>query len=802
MQPVWVLSVDLQTKTATFQSGLADAARSARGAFTEIRSGSGEMGKHVNYNMMEARHSVMMLGEEFGIHLPRALTSFIASIGPIGAALEAAFPFLAIAVGATILIEHLVKMREAGEKLTADQLNFGVVANNVFNSLDEKIIQAQIRADELRHDHLGALKGALELIERQSMQELVHEFEELDKAADTVFKDLEGHWYKLGIGADGAKHALDEFKREYNKALSAGTPEGDKEAGDLLAGTLKTAQDVLKAQQTIRANRASGGGQTDDSFAAEQTLRAHKASLTVTDAEIAAQEEIVSTLLRQVGVQERVNKLKETNKGNARTSTGNEEAARRAEAARQEAETMQRLGQMSIAADKATADASLAVHHASLEQRLESDIDFAGRERDVKLAANAAEIAALDRSGKDYTNQLKALQEKALEINQDYDTKVAELKARSSVEVYNRDLRDLESYERTQVEMTRKGSAERLQAIEDALTVEEALELQDTNFYRELLNMRAETTRQATEEEAKQREEAAREEADQEEKMGLLALAAYRQRLATWESAGHINDARRISDATRLADMEYGIKKAALDKEIQGLDKSGKDYLNHLKQLQDKEKQLTQQHENEITAIKERAEEERNTRIKDAEDRFNGAIAQGLTQVLMGHQSFAKMMSSLGDQVVSGMIQNALKTILADDMTKERDAAYAARQGFKAGMHFPFPMDLVMAPALAAGAFTAVMAFEKGGIVPGIGTGDTVPAMLTPGEPVLPKNMADRLNRAMEDGDQGNRQTVHVHVRPTYNVQTIDGNGMRAALEKHTDVLQRHFENTLRRMNR
>jgi hypothetical protein len=25
MQPVWVLSVDLQTKTATFQSGLADA---------------------------------------------------------------------------------------------------------------------------------------------------------------------------------------------------------------------------------------------------------------------------------------------------------------------------------------------------------------------------------------------------------------------------------------------------------------------------------------------------------------------------------------------------------------------------------------------------------------------------------------------------------------------------------------------------------------------------------------------------------------------------------------------------------
>jgi hypothetical protein len=113
-QPVWVLSVDLQTKTATFQSGMADAAKSARGAFTEIKSGSGEMGREVGGNMMEARHGVMLLGEEFGIHLPRALSTFIASIGPIGAAMEAAFPFLAIAVGATLLIEALVHMHEAG----------------------------------------------------------------------------------------------------------------------------------------------------------------------------------------------------------------------------------------------------------------------------------------------------------------------------------------------------------------------------------------------------------------------------------------------------------------------------------------------------------------------------------------------------------------------------------------------------------------------------------------------------------------------------------------------------------------
>src|ERR1700743_675670 len=194
-QPVWVLSVDLQTKTATFQSGMAEAARSARGAFTDIKSGSGEMAGEVGTNMMEARHGVMLLGEAFGGHLPRALTTFIASIGPVGAAMEAAFPFLAIAVGATLLIEALVKMHEAGEKLTEDQVRFGTAVQNAFNSLDQKLTQAQIKSDELRNDHLGALALQLKAIDQQSMEGLVHTFGEVAKSADVVFSNLKSHWY-------------------------------------------------------------------------------------------------------------------------------------------------------------------------------------------------------------------------------------------------------------------------------------------------------------------------------------------------------------------------------------------------------------------------------------------------------------------------------------------------------------------------------------------------------------------------------------------------------------------------------
>src|SRR6202046_4787835 len=115
--PVWSVGVNLEPKTATFHSGMADAARSARGAFSEIKQGADEMGRATGGSMMEARHGVMLLGEEFGVHLPRALTTFIASIGPVGAAMSAAFPYLAIIAGITLLIEHLDKMKSAAQEV-------------------------------------------------------------------------------------------------------------------------------------------------------------------------------------------------------------------------------------------------------------------------------------------------------------------------------------------------------------------------------------------------------------------------------------------------------------------------------------------------------------------------------------------------------------------------------------------------------------------------------------------------------------------------------------------------------------
>jgi hypothetical protein len=806
MQPVWVLSVDLQTKTATFQSGLGDAARSARGAFTEIKGGAGEMGRSVGGSMTEARHGVMLLGEEFGVHLPRALTSFIASIGPVGAAMEAAFPFLAIAVGATLLIEHLVKMKEAGEKLTEDQVKFGTAVQNAFNQLDTRLIQAQIRADELRNDHLGALKGQLELIDRQSMEELVHSFELVAKAADVVFKELKSSWYEFNIGSAGAKHALDDFQTKYEALLAK---HQDKEASDLLRGTRDSAQHILAMQNTLKSGNwgpaDKGGVAATDNPAYQKAINDLKAAgVGYTDKEIQAQQELVDALTAQERIEQKVADLKKLESANASKSAGNEAAGQQAAAQRQAAESMARMGEQAIAADRAVSQEQLSVKRASAEERLRVDLDFADREYQLHLAANQQEIAALDKSGKDYQNQLKALQAKELELSQQHETQVTELKSKAATEAAAKELRDLEQGEREKIDATQKASAARLAVIDAAIKEEESRNLQDTSFYRELLTQRIETARQMAEEEAKLKAEAGQEAAEQEQKMGELALTAEKQHQQLLDSARRVSDQRRAAEEKAFADEEYNLKLKALQREEAALDKSGKDYANKLKAIQDKEKQLTQQHENEITAIKQKAEEERNARILSAEERFNDEISRGLTSVLMRHQSFAAMVTSLGDQVVSGMMQNAIKSVLMDDFSKERDAAAAARKAYLAGMQFPFPANIVMGPTLGAMAFASVMAFQGGtDAVPGVGRGDIVPAMLEPGEGVVPKGVMEGLNNLARSGglNGGGNNTV-VHVRPVYHVQTIDGDGMQAALEKHTDVLQRQFENTLRKMNR
>jgi len=671
-QPVWILSVDLQTKTATFQSGMAEAAKSARGSFQDIKTSAAEMSSSTKYSMREANEAVIALGEQFGVHLPSAITRSLAGLAALGPALEAALPVAALALGITLLLEHIKKVREEEEKLTESQLAFGTTAQNVLNGLKDKLLEAGIHADELNGDHLAALRKQLELIDHQSLNELTRALDTVSKAADGVFSHLKAAWYQEGIGSDGARHALEQFKEQYDSLIAQG--KGDQASG-LLSGTLAQAQRVLALQQQMKTSQSSPDqGWHGDTAKYEEAKNALKQyGVGITDKEVSSQQALVNALNEQVEVQRSVNSLKAAQDSNA----VNDE--------KKEYETITLIGRHSKALD-----------------------ELAKKQKEQAEAAGEAQAHATDEFTKAMAEQQK---------------------------------------------------------------------LQN-----------------------KQNAEAGKEAADHTYNMGELKIAAQKEADALATSSRVQTLEQQAALEQKYADEEYQNKLAHLRREIEALDSTSPEYLNKVKALNDRETELTQQHENQITAIKNKAEEERNRAIMAGEMRLREDVAKGLTDVLMRHQSFAAMMSSIGNEVASGMMKNALMSMMTLDMTKEKEAAAAARKGWLAGMSFPWPVNIAMAPSLAALGFASVMAFEGGGIVPGVERGDVVNAKLEPGETVLPKRMTERLSKATDSDD--NRPHMTVQHRPTYHIHAIDGASVRGMLQKHGDDFHKHFERTLRKMNR
>ena len=258
-QPVWTLSVDLQTRTATFQTGMADAAKAARASFGDIRNsandmsnGVGEAARDTNYSMTEARHGVMMLGETFGVHLPRGLTTFIASLGPVGAAMEAAFPFLAIILGATLLIEHLVKVGEAAEKAAEAGRKLSDDMTLSINKVDQELINSAIEIRKMAGDPAWDLLA--KKMELKDAEKGIENVSRLEKAIAELLKanGSTTNWNPFNWGDGSGDLAL---KAKTLQEQMRGKSESDQ-AG-VAAGVLALQSKILEQMK----------GQTDTSAA-------------------------------------------------------------------------------------------------------------------------------------------------------------------------------------------------------------------------------------------------------------------------------------------------------------------------------------------------------------------------------------------------------------------------------------------------------------------------------------------------------------------------------------------------------
>lgn len=230
------------------------------------------------------------------------MRSFVAELPGVGAALSAAFAATAVLFIIEALAQGVEKLQAWAEQahkiaLGWDEFNTAVLTS--FDGLDQKLLEAGIKMDELRGDHVAALKKEIELIDHVSLSELEHEFTLLAKAADAMLAHLTTSWYELSSGSKGAQNALEDFKAEYDLLLAQGK---DKEASDLLAGTLKSATavlDKLNEAKTAAEELNTVEGQTG---VEGQTYRPN-------EKELQAQQIFVDALNAQVTAQAKINEL-------------------------------------------------------------------------------------------------------------------------------------------------------------------------------------------------------------------------------------------------------------------------------------------------------------------------------------------------------------------------------------------------------------------------------------------------------------------------------------------------------------
>src|SRR5258708_36183555 len=148
-----------------------------------VTEGTKQMSSDVRANTYEARGTLILLGEEIGVHIPRHLQTMIAQIPGVGAALETAFSSVAVLALAEILVkvvEKIQKYREEAQKTAAEWTKLGIETVKSTDAIRVANDQLEISIAKLT----GLPTGGLEL--KRILDETRNAADEL---ADALTKD-------------------------------------------------------------------------------------------------------------------------------------------------------------------------------------------------------------------------------------------------------------------------------------------------------------------------------------------------------------------------------------------------------------------------------------------------------------------------------------------------------------------------------------------------------------------------------------------------------------------------------------
>lgn len=376
-------------------------------------------------SMMEARHSVMILGEELGIKIPRAVASMIASFGPLTGLLTIAFPIL----GVLALLAAIGKAIELQEKHAAAMRKAAQDAENL--TIKEEDRTAAIEAQNLKlEDSIRKLEGrpetnqlAIALLEvKTKADELATSFAKDFASMDKDVQDLNGfiqkgsdylaNFFKAYEGGFGvvsmliyAKQILEDRGKETDAVKNVQKAEQDLEKARLAsheAATLDAgAQQVALGQQATAAGNLQKAYDTLADAITKVDPNNHEliAKLRLASKSAEADWKDLGAEITQIGLT-----VKKTSDEIAAEMNKRAEDKDKIRLTGQEqlgildADKIKQAGEVAFTAEQAAISRLVDAEVQAGKERLQAELDLIPRMEQAEIDLNQAKLSALERA--------------------------------------------------------------------------------------------------------------------------------------------------------------------------------------------------------------------------------------------------------------------------------------------------------------------------------------------------------------------------------------------------------------------
>ena len=759
MSEVGALIVSLRAETAQFREDMGK----VKSDLDCIKGSSEGAGAGIESSMSKARGGLMLVEDAVGVRLPRHLNSLLAEMPLVASVFSVMLPIAGVAVAIKIIGELIEKHQAAAEAARQHafaEAESGIKGQQALNGLDDKLLEVGKRTDELTGNHLGALKNELELIDHQSMNELISSFEKFGGTAEKIVDDIQKSVGKMDIwesGVKGVKSAYQAFTLQYEGYLTTATKaNGNEEKAEVLRkNTLASAITVLNAQKEINKAVADGTifNQHNNQLLADQAIL-QAVNLGNTEKDVAAQQAWVNVLELTGQAKEKIAAIAKGESNNASISTANtlygEQAALQkmiAAGVEQHSQALIKLARTQSEATMAASkggeddniDGKLAKQKAAIEAEKNDSIAASQVELTAKLAVYQADLAA---AGTNVAKKKELTAQWANEVHA-YSDSVAQFNADADKKIIAAD-RDAAN--------ERLAISKSFHAAIDSAAAQDAI-------------LGAEIKRKADEQAAKNE----------------LAL-----------HHGTAAQVLAVEQASSKAQTQAEV--SALNERLKNLDTFDKNYLKNFVELKHAITEAEAKGDAEVKALAVTAAQQQAMEIQAAENKMKEAIASDIANSIVMNKSLAASFRQTGEQMAEQMIKNLIMMELTGDKEQLLDAKKAYHKAFAANADIPpAPMWGYAAGALA---FAAVMSMETGGKIPGDGA---VPIVGHGGETVVTKALTDRVEAGERGGNNGASGQHNWNFSPV--IHAMDAEGVDRVLQKHSSIFQRHVGATLRRMN-